>query len=226
MAELSYLCRAMEQFLEFFKILLNSEQLIHYGGLALLLFVIFAETGLFFGFIFPGDALLVTAGIFCGSDDLSVNIYLLVVTVAFAAIAGNAVGYGTGKYFGKKLFLKKDTFFFKQRHLESSRAYYEKHGGLALIGGRFLPVIRTFVPIMAGAIDMNFWRFNLLNVTGAFLWSATLIPLGYLLGRQIPSSVDYIEYIILGITVITMTLLIRGVIKFRKSGKKPTSHID
>lgn len=209
----------MEQFLEFFKVLLNSEALIQYGGLALLLLVIFAETGLFFGFIFPGDALLVTAGIFCGSDDLSVNIYLLVITVALAAYAGNIVGFGTGKYFGKQLFHKKDTLFFKQRYLEKAKAYYEKHGGLALVGGRFLPVLRTFVPILAGAIDMNFWRFNLLNLAGAILWSATLIPLGYVLGRQIPSSVDNIEYIILGITTITMTLLIRGAIKMRKTNR-------
>lgn len=185
----------------------------------MLLLVIFAETGLFFGFIFPGDALLVTAGIFCGSDDLSVNIYLLVFTVALAAYAGNIVGFGTGKYFGKQLFHKKDTLFFKQRYLEKAKAYYDKHGGLALVGGRFLPVVRTFVPILAGAIDMNFWRFNLLNLAGAILWSATLIPLGYLLGRQIPSSVDHIEYIVLGITTITMTLLIRGAIKMRRSGK-------
>lgn len=216
----------MEQLFEFFKVLVNSEQLIHYGGLALLLLVIFAETGLFFGFIFPGDALLVTAGIFCGSDDLSVNIYLLVFTVSLAAFAGNAVGFATGKFFGHTLFLKKDTFFFKQKHMEKARAYYEKHGGLALVGGRFLPVIRTFVPILAGAIEMNFWRFNMLNLAGALLWSGSLIPLGYLLGREIPNSVDYIEYIILGITVITMTLLIRGVIKFRKAGKKTTSHTD
>jgi len=206
----------MEQVAEFFKILINSENLIHYGGLVLLLIIIFAETGLFFGFIFPGDALLVTAGIFCGSDDLSVNIFLLVFSVALAAVAGNATGFATGKYFGKRLFLKNDTFFFKQRHLEKARAYYDKHGGIALIGGRFIPVVRTFVPILAGAIDMNFWRFNILNLLGALIWSGTLIPLGYLLGRQIPGSVDYIEYIILGITVITMTILIRSAVRLRK----------
>ncbi len=207
----------MEQATEFVKLLFSSGHLIHYGGLALLLIIIFAETGLFFGFIFPGDALLVTAGIFCGSADLSVNIYLLVLTVALAAIAGNATGFATGKYFGKRLFLKNDTFFFKQRHLETARAYYDKHGGLALVGGRFIPVVRTFVPILAGAIDMNFWRFTLLNLAGAILWSGTLIPLGYLLGRQIPGSVDYIEYIVLGITVVTMTILIRGAIRLRKN---------
>jgi membrane-associated protein len=211
----------MEQILHFFQVLLSSEQLIHYGGLALLLLVIYAETGLFFGFIFPGDALLVTAGIFCGSADLEVNIFVLVITVALAAVAGNATGYATGKFLGKKLFHKKDTLFFKQRYLEKARAYYDKHGGLALIGGRFIPVVRTFVPILAGAIDMNFWRFNMLNISGAFFWSGSLIPLGYLLGRQIPSSVDHIEYIILGITAVTMTILIRGAVKLRKKSPSP-----
>lgn len=117
-----------------------------------MLLVIFAETGLFFGFIFPGDALLFTAGVYCGSTDLSVNIYLLVITVALAAMLGNLTGFVTGKFLGKKLFFKKDSLFFKQRYLEKARAYYDKHGGLALIGGRFIPVVRTFVPILAGAI--------------------------------------------------------------------------
>ncbi|MEI7726331.1 MAG: VTT domain-containing protein [Bacteroidota bacterium] len=208
----------MEHLKEFFEILLNSEKLIHYGGLALLLIVIYAETGLIFGFIFPGDALLFTAGLLCGSD-LAVNIWLLVISVAVAAIAGNVTGYLTGKIFGKRLLLKKDTFFFKQRHLVNSRAYYEKYGGLALIAGRFLPVIRTFVPILAGTIGINFWKFNLYNVVGAVLWSGTLIPLGYLIGKKIPASIDNIEYFVLGITLITMTILIRGIIKHRKQIK-------
>ncbi len=209
----------MEQLKDFFDIIINSEKLIHYGGLALLLFIIFAETGLIFGFIFPGDALLFTAGIYCGSTDLSVNIYVLVIAVILAAIAGNILGFATGKFFGKKLFLKKDNLFFKQRHLEQARDYYNKHGGLALIGGRFIPVIRTFVPILAGAIEMNFWRFSFLNVSGAILWAGSLIPLGYFVGKKIPTSVDNIEYIILGITAITMTILIRGFIKIRKQDK-------
>jgi len=209
----------MESIQHFFEILLNSEKLIHYGGLALLLLVIFAETGLFFGFIFPGDALLFTAGLFCGTRDLSVNIILLVLSVALAAITGNITGFATGKYLGKKLFLKKDSLFFRQKHLEKAHAYYEKYGGVSLIAGRFLPVIRTFVPILAGAIDMNFWKFNLFNVSGALLWSATLIPLGYLLGREVPASADHVEYIVLGITMITMTILIRGIIKASKKEK-------
>jgi membrane-associated protein len=205
----------MENLREFFEILVNSEKLIHYGGLALLLIVIFAETGLIIGFIFPGDALLFTAGLLCGSD-LAVNIWLLVFSVAFAAVAGNVAGYYTGKIFGARLLLKKDTFFFKQRHFDTSRDYYEKYGGIALIGGRFLPVIRTFVPILAGTIGINFWKFTMYNIVGAILWSGTLIPIGYFVGKKIPASIDNIEYFVLGITVITMTILVRGVIKHRK----------
>ncbi len=206
----------MQEIKDFFEILLNSEKLIHYGGLTLLLIIIFAETGLVIGFIFAGDALLFTAGLLCGSD-LAVNIWLLVVTVIAAAFAGNIVGFLTGKYFGHKLLLKKDTWFFKQRHLDKSKAYYEKYGGIALIAGRFMPVVRTFVPILAGTIEMNFWKFNIYNITGAVLWVGSLIPLGYLVGKKIPASLDNIEYFVLGITLITMTILIRGIIKFRKN---------
>jgi membrane-associated protein len=208
----------MENLREFFEIILNSEKLIHYGGLALLLIVIFAETGLIIGFIFPGDALLFTAGLLCGSD-LAVNIWLLMITVALAAMGGNVVGYYTGKIFGTRLLLKKDTFFFKQRHFENSRDYYEKYGGIALIAGRFLPVIRTFVPILAGTIGINAWKFAIYNVAGALLWTGTLIPLGYLVGKQIPASVDNIEYFVLGITLVTMTIMVRGIIKFKRRSK-------
>jgi membrane-associated protein len=206
----------MENFHEFFEILVNSEKMIRYGGLILLLVVIFAETGLFFGFIFPGDALLFTAGLLSGTQDLAVPLYFLVPGVAIAAIVGNLTGFVTGKIFGKRLFQKKDTFFFKQRHLEKSHAYYEKYGAVALIGGRFLPVIRTFVPILAGALEINFWKFNLYNVVGAVLWSGTFIPMGYFIGKKFPASLDHIEYMVLGITLVTMTILIRGIIKMKK----------
>jgi membrane-associated protein len=209
----------MDQLAGFFEILVNSEKLINYGGLVLLLIVIFAETGLFFGFIFPGDALLFTAGLLTGTV-LSINIWLLVISVAAAAIAGNITGYYTGKFLGHRLMHKKDTLFFKKRHLEKSKAYYDKYGGVSLIGGRFIPVVRTFVPILAGAIDMDFWKFNVFNVAGAILWSGSLIPLGYLVGKKIPASVDNIEYFVLGITAITMTILIRGIIKMRKRSNR------
>ncbi|HNY03477.1 MAG TPA: DedA family protein [Bacteroidales bacterium] len=205
----------MQSFSEYFEILVNSEKLIHYGGFALLLIVIFAETGLVFGIIFPGDALLVTAGILCGSD-LTIDLWLLVTTVALAAVAGNITGYATGYFLGNKLESKADTLFFKRKYLTRSKHFYEKYGGVALIAGRFLPVVRTFIPILAGTIRIDFWNFTLFNLAGAVLWAGTLIPLGYFVGRKIPSSVDNLEYIVLGITLVTMTVMVRGIIRFRR----------
>ena len=111
----------MENIREFFEILLDSERLIAYGGLTLLLLIIFAETGLFFGFIFPGDALLITAGLLCSTDSFDVNIFLLLTSVSVVAILGNMTGYATGRYFGKKLFAKEDSLFFKKKHLEITK---------------------------------------------------------------------------------------------------------
>ena len=206
----------MEPFYNFFEILLHSEKLIQYGGWAVLLLVVYAETGIFFGFIFPGDALLFTAGIFCGTKDLPVNIFLLLITLMIAAMLGNLTGYLTGKVLGKRLFAKEDSLFFKKRHLETTRTIYDKYGGISLIAGRFIWIVRTFVPILAGAIDMNFWRFNYYNMIGAVLWVGSLVTSGYFLGRKVPNSKDHIEYIIAGITIVIMILLIRGAIRMRK----------
>jgi membrane-associated protein len=207
----------MQSITDFFELLLNSEKLIQSGGLILLLIVVYAETGIFFGFIFPGDALLFTAGILCGTKDLSVNIYLLILLVCVAAIAGNTTGYITGKYLGRRLFQKKDTLFFKQKHLETTRIFYRKYGGISLIAGRFIWIVRTFVPILAGAIDMNFWKFNYFNVAGAIIWVGSLITAGYLVGRQIPAAAENLEYIIAGITLIIMTILIAGIRKISRN---------
>jgi len=209
----------MQSITDFFELLVNSERLIQTGGLILLLIVVFAETGIFFGFIFPGDALLFTAGILCGTKDLQTNIVLLIILLCIAAIAGNVTGYLTGKYLGRALFHKKDTFFFKQKHLETTKIFYKKYGGISLIAGRFIWIVRTFVPILAGAIDMNFWKFNYYNVVGAVIWVGSLVSLGYLLGKEIPEAAQNLEYIIAGITIIIMTILIAGVRKIRQNSK-------
>jgi membrane-associated protein len=205
----------MDNFPDFLNLLLDSEKLIAYGGLTLLLLIIFAETGLFFGFFFPGDALLFSSGLLCGTQVFDVNIFVLLFSVTFAAFSGNAVGYISGKIFGKKLFAKDDSFFFKKRHLEKTKSFYEKYGGSSLIGGRFLPIVRTFVPIFAGAIDMNFWKFSMYNLIGAFLWIWTLIPIGYFLGKQYPGLINKLEYIILGFVLITTIILFRGAKKLK-----------
>jgi membrane-associated protein len=200
----------MENGVEFFKMLLDSEELLNYGGLTLLLILIFLETGFFFGFFFPGDTLLFSAGLFCGTKHLDVHILLLLVTVTAAAIGGNIIGYFSGKYFGKKLFSRKDSFFFKKKHLETTKAYYMKYGGVSIIAGRFLPIVRTFVPILAGTIDMKVWRFMFFNVSGAFLWVWTLIPIGYFLGQKFPNIIHNLEYFVIGITLITVVFLYKG----------------
>lgn len=209
----------MENISEFFNILLDSEKLIAYGGLTLLLIIVFAETGLVFGFIFPGDALLISAGLLCSSDKFDVNIFLLLSSVSLAAILGNITGYVTGKYFGKKLFTKDDSFFFKKKHLEITRNYFQKYGGTALIIGRFFPVVRTFAPIMAGAIEINFLKFNIYNVAGAIIWVWSLVPLGFILGRQFPGLVNQVEYLFLVVTGIVMIFFIVGYIKQKRSMK-------
>ncbi len=209
----------MEHIKELFEILLDSEKLIAYGGLTLLLIVIFAETGLFFGFVFPGDALLLSAGLLCSTENFDVNIFLLLSSVSIAAILGNFTGYATGKYFGKKIFTRDDSFFFKKKHLESTRSYFHKYGGTALIVGRFLPVVRTFAPIMAGASDLSFIKFSIYNVLGAVIWVWSLIPLGFLLGRQFPLLVNEVEYIFLFVTALIILVFLVGFIKQKRQTK-------
>ena len=179
--------------LEYLSLLTDTEKLIHYGGLSILLIIITIETGFFFGFFLPGDPLLFTAGLLCGTKDLDVNLFILLISVTIAAFIGNVIGYSTGKYVGKKLFTKTNSIFFKQHHLETTRNFYNKYGGLSLVTGRFLPIVRTFAPIFAGIIEIPFWKFNGYNILGAFLWVWTLIPLGYFLGNQFPQLIEYIE---------------------------------
>ncbi len=203
----------MENISEIIRFLFDTEKLIQYGGLSLLLIIIFAETGILIGFFLPGDSLLFSAGLLCGTKDLSVNIFVLLLSVTIAAIVGNITGYFSGKTIGKRLYKKKDSLFFKKKHLESASIYYKKYGGVSIIISRFLPFIRTFTPIIAGTINMNFWKFNSFNIIGAFLWIWTLIPLGYFAGKKIPNAALNIEYFIIGITIFVLSLTLVGFLK-------------
>ena len=205
---------------DFFDTLFNSEKLIHYGGLTLMIIIIFAETGLFVGFFLPGDALLFTSGLLCGTKDLDLNIFLLLTLITVAAVSGNMTGYFTGKFFGRRLFRKDDSWFFKKSHLEKAKQFYRKYGGGSVVAGRFLPVVRTFVPIVSGAIDMQPRKFVVYNIVGAFLWVWSFVLIGYVLGKKVPGVLDHIEYIILGIFVITTGIIVRGYLKLKKS-KRP-----
>ena len=210
----------MNEVLEYFKILLDSEEIVSKGGLILITLIVYAETGLFFCFFLPGDYLLFTAGMFCGLGIIKVPVVLLILCIGAAAIAGNYTGYFFGKYLGYNLMQRKENFFFKKRYLDNTEKVFARYGGNALIIGRFLPVIRTFAPIVAGITHMKASIFALYNITGAMLWVLTLCLLGYFLGKEYPQILNYVEYIILAFILLTSAAVINSFIKLRKEHKE------
>lgn len=203
----------LDQLSELFKLLLSSEKIITYGGLTLLVIVVFAETGLFIGFFLPGDYLLFTAGLLCGTKYLEVSVITLVLLLILASVIGNYVGYFTGKTLGKRLFTRPDSRFFKKERVEKAKSFYDKKGAVSLVLGRFLPIIRTFAPIIAGAIDLDLRKFSYYNWTGGILWVGSLVLLGYFLGSSYPQIINYLEYFIFGFIAITTLILVRQAMK-------------
>ena len=194
--------------------LVDPVKLLREGGFYLLLFVVFAETGLFFGFFLPGDYLLFLAGMFVATNKLDVSIYVLIAGLIAAAVAGNFVGYWFGKKTGPVLYQRNDSIFFKKRFLRAAEVYYKKQGAFALIMGRFIPIVRTFAPIIAGIVRLDFRKFALYNIIGAFLWISSLTLLGFFLGRRFEKEIDdYLLYIIVGFIVITTIPLILTYVK-------------
>lgn len=194
----------MQDFWNYLQHLIDPEKLLREGGFYVVVFVIFAETGLFFGFFLPGDYLLFLAGMFVATGKLDVNIYVLIAGLMAAAISGNFTGYWFGRKTGPVLYQRKDSFFFKKRFLKAAEAYYNKQGAFALIMGRFVPIVRTFAPIIAGVVKLDFRKFALYNVVGAVFWITSLTLLGYFLGKKFEKEINqYLLYIILGFIVIT-----------------------
>lgn len=170
------------------------------GYLGIFLFV-FAESGLFFGFFLPGDSLLFTAGLLAAEGYFSLAGLVLLSFVA--AVLGDSVGYWFGKRTGPLLFTREDTRFFKKSHVEKSRTYYEKHGPKTIILARFIPIVRTFAPILAGVSGMTYKKFFAYNIVGGLLWTTSMPVLGYFLGTRIPHIDTYILPIALGIIVVS-----------------------
>jgi membrane-associated protein len=205
----------MEGVFNFLKELVNPESIIRYGGLYLLLFVVFAETGLFVGFFLPGDSLLFTAGLFCSTGLLIIHPVLLIALIIIAAVAGNMVGYTFGKKVGVLLFKRKSGFLFRQEHLVTANEFYKRHGKKTIILSRFLPIVRTFAPIIAGIVKLEYHKFFINSVVGAFLWVNTLVLTGYFMGKYIPKTKDYLEYIVIFLIVITTIPFVYNSIKKR-----------
>lgn len=219
---------------ESWKDLLNPEFYIQYGGFWLVLFIIFAETGLFVGFFLPGDSLLFVSGIYAveivnhsigntGSDFL--NTAILATCVSIAAVIGNEVGYWFGYKTGPVLYEKKDTFLFKKKYLFKAHDFFEEHGRVAVIMARFLPIVRTFTPIVAGIVKMDKKKFFFDNVIGAVLWSFLLIFAGHYLDEffRVQFGIDlkrHLEIIILIIVIITTLPIIIKFFTVKKEVEK------
>lgn len=204
--------------LDFLKKLTDPQSIIHYGGLWLLLFVVFAETGLLVGFFLPGDSLIFISGLLCATKPqlLGVPFPLLLLLLMLAAIIGNVFGYWFGRKAGETLYKKEDSFFFRKKHLITTKAFYDKHGGKTLILGRFLPIIRTFAPIIAGVIKIDFKTFMIYNVIGAVAWIGSIASIAYYLGIKFPGIEKYLGYIIIGLIVITAIPVLLTYLKSRK----------
>ena len=193
----------MEENVLLFLDFLNPEATIKYGGFTLLIMIIFAETGVFFGFFLPGDSLLFIAGLMSENEYLDVHVSVMMPVLIVAAVAGSTTGYFTGKWAGNYLKNRKENFFFKKKYLDMTHEFYDRHGMMAFILGRFLPVIRTFVTILAGTVNINFGKFFIFNVVGATLWITSMIMAGNLLGKAFPDLPDYLEIIVVGMILIS-----------------------
>lgn len=213
----------MQEILHTLRELLDPEKIIQVGGLALVTAIIFAETGLMFGFFLPGDSLLFTVGLFCALEILPVPIGWVVLALSAAAIVGDQVGYWTGRLLGQRLFEKRETWFFKRKYLEQTRAFYNRWGKSAIILGRYVPIVRTFAPILAGVVGFSPRQFIVYNATGGILWIVSLTLAGYGLGSAFPWLRKYIEVIALGIIVLSLLPILRAYLKARARAKAAAS---
>lgn len=187
-------------------------------GLIGILAIVFAESGLFFGFFFPGDSLLFTAGFLASQNFLDINI--LVWGSFVAAVLGDSVGYWFGKKVGPKIFNKEDSIFFHKKHIERAQNFYNKYGNKTIFLARFVPIVRTFAPIVAGVGQMKYKNFITYNLIGGFVWSFGMTYSGYFLGQIIPGVDKFIIPIILIIVVLSILPIIFEIIKSRSKKKE------
>jgi membrane-associated protein len=192
--------------------------------------IIFAETGLLIGFFLPGDSMLFTAGLLVATGTIQVNIWVLTALIIVAAIVGNQVGYLIGSKAGPALFNRPNSKLFKRENVDSAHAFFEKHGGKALILARFVPIIRTFVPVIVGVAQMSKRKFFTYNVIGAVLWGGGVTLLGYLLGDKVPWVKDNLDIIFIAIVLVSVIPIaievIRGAIAKRQSEQYGTDVVD
>ena len=176
-------------------------QIIETVGYIGLFAIVFAESGLFFGFFLPGDSLLLTAGLLASQGKL--DLAMLVIILPIAAILGDSVGYWFGKKTGPRIFSRDDSLLFRRKNLLAAQTFYERHGGKTIVLARFMPFIRTFAPIVAGAVEMRYTRFLFFNVVGGLLWGIGVTAAGYYLGQSIPDIDRYFLAVVAAVIVLS-----------------------
>ncbi len=205
----------MEWLWGLFHTVYDVEGLVRVGGLMALVAIVFAETGLLIGFFLPGDSLLVTAGLFAVSGHL--ELWSLFLFVSLAAIVGDAVGYFIGVRTGPRIFSREDSLLFHKKHLITTQEFYDRHGGMTIVLARFMPVLRTFAPVVAGVGNMQYGRFALYNVMGGIGWVVSMTSIGYFLGKTIPDIDRYIHVVIAAVILLS---LIPGIVAFLRSRQR------
>ena len=208
----------MEFLWNLFHQIYDVEFLVRAGGLLALIAIVFVETGLLVGFFLPGDSLLVTAGIFAAKGDL--NMWTLNLTLSLAAIVGDSVGYTIGAKPGPKIFTRQDSLFFHRRHLITAKEFYDKYGGFTIFIARFMPIIRTFAPVVAGVGAMQYRRFISYNVFGGIFWVLTMTSTGYFLGRIVPNIEERIHVVIAIVIFLSLLPAVAKVIREKRKASK------
>jgi membrane-associated protein len=212
----------MDFLTELFHRLTNIKELVSWAGYPGLAAIIFSETGLLVGFFLPGDSLLVTAGLFAAAGYF--NILYLIPLLTIAAITGNTVGYHIGKKGGRALYARENSRFFKKEHLIHTHEFYEKYGGITIILAQFMPIARTFAPVVAGIAEMKYFRFASFNVIGAIFWIPSMLLIGYFLGTLIPNIDQQIHLVII---VVVLLSLLPGIYKYlqaKRAARKSVEH--
>jgi membrane-associated protein len=214
----------MQVVIDFFSNLTNPEWIMLHGGLYIVVLIVFIETGFPFGFFLPGDSLLFIAGMVIANtmspfSEPIANLLYWILLIATAGTIGNFVGYWLGRKSDGLLFQRKDTWLFKKRYLLQAKEFYDKKGGAAIVLARFLPIVRTFAPIVAGLVKMNPGRFALYNLMGSFLWAGSIVTAGFLLGEN-KWAQENLEKIIVGIVVITTAPVLIKLLSGRKRKEK------